>query len=85
MHIRAITRLGGAVLGERDFMLDRITPPEQLSAVGGPETQILNGVEPVRPATPHEWGKLPVLGFWGFEYIRPLAEVLLMKSTGGAA
>lgn len=85
MHIQAITRLGGEVLGERDLVRDGIAPPKQLSAMGGPGAQILTGADPVRPATPDEWGEFPVLGYWGFDFIKELAEEKLVRTGPGAA
>jgi hypothetical protein len=85
LHIRAITRLGGRVLGERDLALDGIAPPRQLSATGGTGTQLLVGAEPSRLATPSEWGTLPVLSFWGYNFTQSLAERTLVRPHPGAA
>jgi hypothetical protein len=70
--------------GERSLELDGIAPPAQFDAMGGPQTMFLNGAEPVRPARREEWGKLPVLGFLGYDFIKSLAEQRLVL-RGGAA
>lgn len=72
MHIRAITTTGGAVLGVHPLQADAI--PKLLSAHGGSGTMLLHGADPIREARPEEWGTLPVLGFWGYNFIRELAE-----------
>lgn len=73
MHIKAITTTGGAILGERPLEADGIELPILLSAIGGPGTMILRGADPMRPAERDEWGKHPVLGYWGFDYIAEIA------------
>ena len=75
MHIKAITTTGGAVLGERPLDSDSIVLPTMLSAYGGGGTMVLYGSAPVREA--REWVKLPVLGYWGYDFIRELAEARL--------
>jgi hypothetical protein len=77
MHIRAITQIGGKVLGERP--LNGFTMPTLLSAMGGPDTKLLAGADAVRKAKRSEWGTLPVLGFWGYDHIRNLAEHRLVQ------
>jgi len=79
MHLRAITKLGGAILGERDLGLDAIAPPARLSSMGGSGTLLLNGAEPVRVATRDEWGTIPALGFWGYDFIQQLAEARMVQ------
>jgi hypothetical protein len=72
MHIRAITEVGGKVLGEaplRNFQM-----PKLLSAAGGPDTMLLAGADAVRKAKRSEWGTLPVLGYWAYDHIREIAE-----------
>jgi hypothetical protein len=73
MHIRSILNFGGEVLGCRPVESDGIELPMLLSAMGGDGTLILNGADAVRPATRDEWGKLQVLGCWGWDYIQTLA------------
>jgi len=73
MHIRSITNLGGEILGCRPLDADGICPPVLLSSMGGDGARILCGADSVRPANRDEWGKYPVLGFWGWDYIQRLA------------
>jgi hypothetical protein len=73
LHIRAITSLGGEVLGCRPIEADGLELPILLSARGGDGTLILCGADAVRVATREEWGTLPVLGCWGWNYIQKLA------------
>lgn len=77
MHIRAITRTGGSVLGWRSLAVDEIEPPLLLSSMGGDDTQVLRGARPLRAATRDEWGTFPVLGIWGYDFIETLANELL--------
>ncbi len=74
MHIRAILESGGALLGMRPLEADGIELPRFLSAHGGPGTKILCGASHIRDARPDEWGTLPVLGFWGTDFIVSLAN-----------
>jgi len=73
MHIRAITETGGEVLGEHPLEEEGFELPLLLSAHGGDGALILRGAEPVREARREEWGSLPVLGFWGYDFIQQLA------------
>jgi len=73
MHIKAITELGGEVQGCRSLPLDGIELPILLSAHGGSGTMLLRGADVLRPAQRDEWGKFPVLGYWGYDFIRQLA------------
>ena len=77
MHIRAITELGGNVLGEAS--LQNFQMPTLLSAMGGPDTMLLSGADALRKAKRSEWGTLPVLGYWGYGHIREIAEHRLAK------
>ena len=74
MHIRAITRIGGEILGMRALQHDGIEMPLLLSAPGGRGTMVLSGAARVRAARHDEWGKFPVLGVWGYGVIRKEAE-----------
>ena len=74
MHIRAIVSLGGEILGCRSLALDSIAAPILLSAMGGPGTMVLQGATSVRPAKLEEWGRFPVLGYWGWDFIQALAN-----------
>ena len=77
MHIRAITELGGQVLGEAP--LNDFRMPSLLSAMGGPDAMLLCGADALRKAKREEWGTLPVLGYWGYGHIKETAEYLLVK------
>lgn len=81
MHVRAITETGGEVLGERALEDDGFELPLLLSARGGDGTLILRGAEPVRDARRDEWGSLPVLGFWGYDFIQQLAQQHLHRGA----
>lgn len=81
MHIRAITETGGELLGERALEDDRFELPLLLSAHGGDGTLILRGAEPVRDARRDEWGSLPVLSFWGYDFIQQLAQQHLQRGA----
>jgi hypothetical protein len=84
MHIKAILSTGGKVLGNRPLELDDLKIPTLLSAMGGPDTLLLQGVVSVRPATRAEWGTLPVLSYWGFDFISQLADARLpLKPNAG--
>jgi hypothetical protein len=77
MHVRAITETSGAVLGERPLDADLIQLPLLLSAMGGHGTKVLLGASYLRDASAHDWGTLPVLGYWGTDFISSLAETRL--------
>jgi hypothetical protein len=81
MHVRAITETGGEILGERALEDDGFELPLLLSARGGDGTLILRGAEPVRDARRDEWGSLPVLGFWGYDFIQQLAQQHLQRGA----
>ena len=74
MHVRAITRVGGQVLGNRSLAADAIELPVMLDAHGGPTARVIRGAHTLRIARREEWGTLPVLGFWGYDFIQTLAE-----------
>ena len=81
LHVRAITETGGEIIAERSLENDGFELPLLLSASGGDGTLMLRGVEPVRNARPDEWGSLPVLGFWGFDFIQQLAQQHLHRGA----
>lgn len=74
MHIRAIVESGGCILGERPLAADRLEVPLLLSAHGGEGTSILRGAAKVRAANSDEWGRYPVLAYWGKDFIQALAN-----------
>ncbi|MGD0525538.1 MAG: hypothetical protein ABSE49_10360, partial [Polyangiaceae bacterium] len=67
MHLRAIVRLGGQVLGNRPLEADGVELPVMLDAHGGPTTRVVRGAQSVRTARREEWGTLPILGVWGYD------------------
>ena len=77
MHVKAITEMGGSILGNRPLELDRLEVPLRLSAHGGPGTVLLRGARTVRPASKDDFGRFPVLGVWGYDFIRQLAATKL--------
>jgi hypothetical protein len=81
MHVKSIVQTGGAILGERPLTADGVQIPTLLSAMGGPDTHVLLGADKRRLATREEWGTLPVLGFWGFDFIQELANAKLAASV----
>jgi hypothetical protein len=81
MHIRAIAQTGGDVLGERALESDGLELPLLLSSQGGEGTLVLRGAEPLREARKEEWGTLPVLGFWGYDFIQQLAQQHLHRGA----
>jgi hypothetical protein len=74
MHIKAITETGGCILGECPLLDRDDYHPTLLSAYGGVHAMILRGSSPIRRASKAEWGQLPVLGMWGYDFIKLLAE-----------
>jgi len=81
MHLRAITRIGTGILGARPLDLDGIQVPILLSAMAGTGCLLLRGAQSIRVAGRSEWGKWPVLGFWGYDYIKDLAEHRLGRTA----
>ncbi|MCU0709325.1 MAG: hypothetical protein MUF23_13630 [Pirellula sp.] len=77
MHIKAITTTGGGIIGECPISDSGDFHPTLLSEHGGNHAMVLRGSIPVRPAANEEWGKLPVLGIWGYNFISSLAEAKL--------
>jgi hypothetical protein len=74
MHIKAITEIGGEILGERALEADGIVLPLLLNVVGGSGTLVLDGAEPICEAKREEWGKYPVLEYWGYDVIQVAAN-----------
>jgi hypothetical protein len=81
MHIRAIAQTGGEILGERPLEPDGLELPLLLSSRGGEGTLVLRGAETLREARKEEWGTLPVLGFWGYDFIQQLAQQHLHRGA----
>ena len=74
MHVKAIQHVGSGVVGNVPLSIGLDEIPVLLDSMGGPAARLLKGVVLLRPARREEWGKLPVLGFWGYDFIRAFAE-----------
>jgi hypothetical protein len=74
MHVKAIRETGDAVIGNAPLSPEEREIPLLLSAFGGPAARVMKGCRFERMARREEWGKLPVLSGWGYDYIRELAE-----------
>ena len=72
-HIRAITRTGGEILGYRNLADDGIKPWLFRGAVFWKNSQVLQGLVPLRSQTPDD-NELPVLSTWGYDVPRVIAE-----------
>ena len=73
MHIRAVTRVGGEILGIRELELDGIKPWLFRGAEFWRNSTVKNGLIPVRPQQPED-DVLPVLVTSGMNVLRSLAE-----------
>jgi hypothetical protein len=80
-HIRAITRTGGAILGFRDLAHDRIDPWLFRGAEVWINSQVFQGLTPVRAQTPGD-DELPVLSTWGYNFARLIAEKRYVTDKG---
>lgn len=80
VHIRAITRTGGEVLGFRDLAADGIEPWLFRGAECWKDSQVLRGLIPVRPQTSND-DDLPVLSTWGYNVARLIAESHFVKMS----
>ena len=75
MHLKAITEVGGEILGFRPLDLDGFVLPD-LHSAHSLSANVLRGADIVRLAREDEWGKSPVLQYWSYGYIEQLAEEL---------
>ena len=82
MHVKAITEIGGDILGFRPLELDGIELPLLLSQLCGPDVDLLRGADLVRPARPDEWGTLPLICYWAYGFIEQLGEQLAASRRG---
>lgn len=73
-HLKAIIEVAGAITGCRPLALDRIEPLLCRDQAAPKGSIVLRGFVPVRPATTEADFALPVLGTWGYDFIRRLAE-----------
>jgi hypothetical protein len=69
------------IIGYRPLELDSIEPNYFRSQTGyQPEyCKLMKGLEEIRPITKEEWKKYETLGVWGTDYIRVLAESMLLS------
>jgi hypothetical protein len=74
MHVRSIRETGDAIVGNVPLSTACDEIPILMDAMGGPGSQVLKGVKALRAATPSEWGRFPVLHFWGIDFVKQLAE-----------
>ena len=70
-HIKTIAHTGGAILGHRPLEADGVALPEVLDAWHG--GHVVRGFTALRRASAIDEASLPVLGAWGYDYIRVLA------------
>jgi hypothetical protein len=80
-HIRAITRTGGSILGCRDLAADGITPWLFRGALCHTNSQVFQGLVPLRAQRPTD-SELPVRPGWGYDVPRVIAEARFVKRTG---
>jgi len=69
MHIRAITRTGGEVLGHRSLELDGLQPA---TFVDG--NSIQQGFTKLRAWRPQDTARFPALSYWRYDVINTLAH-----------
>ena len=81
MHLKAITEVGGEILGVRPLALDAIVLPDQHSAYSL-GAKVLIGADAIRIAREDEWGASRVLQYWSYGYIEQLAEELAATRKG---
>ena len=81
MHLKAITEVGGEILGVRPLALDGIVLPDQHSAYSL-GAKVLVGADAIRVAREDEWGTSRVLQYWSYGYIEQLAEELAATRKG---
>ena len=74
MHVKAIRKTGGEILGNVPLTESQSEIPELMDSHGGPAARILKGAKFQRAARRDEWGKVPVLSFWGYDVIKLIAE-----------
>lgn len=81
VHIKAITEIGGLVLGHRGLELDGIEPWLFRGAHGWQNSQVQLGFISVRPQTPED-SELPVFSTWGFDFAANIADARFVKRSG---
>ena len=77
-HIKAITEIGGCILGHRPLELDNLEPWEFRGAEFHMNSYVHKGLRPLRPQQPTD-DNLPVLSAWGFRVPVVVAELNFLK------
>jgi hypothetical protein len=72
VHIKTITETGGEIIGRLETTA-AIRPRRWRSPPGRTPSTVYDGIEPVRRATEAD-SALPLISFWGYGYMRELAE-----------
>jgi hypothetical protein len=80
VHLRAIIKTGGEILGFRDLSVDRIEPWLFRGAQFWKNSHVYRGLTPVRPQRPDD-NDLPVLPTWGYGVARAIAEARFVKKA----
>jgi hypothetical protein len=73
VHILAIRKHGGRVLGMRPLEADRIVPDRWLSHAGGGTVWVYEGATRLHHATAAD-ADLPIVSTWGYSVISVIAE-----------
>jgi hypothetical protein len=76
IHLRCIWETGGEILGNRPLVADGVEADLFLSESPGENCVLLQGYEPVRPASAAEQRQLPVFTTWGYLVIQGKAQAL---------
>jgi len=74
VHVKAILRTGGMILGCRPLDLDGVTGLREVTHRGGGIVYLYEGATQLRPATREEAASSPILSVWGMDVIRVVAE-----------
>lgn len=79
MHVRAISRNGGQVMGHRPLALDAIEPGLFLDrSPDDPGCQVQRGMDVLGVASPEQRRTLPTLSTWGYGVVVVLAEKIFV-------
>jgi hypothetical protein len=77
VHILAIRKHGGSLLGIRPLEADGIIPDRWLSHAGGGTVWVYEGATRLHPATAAD-ADLPIVSTWGYSVISVIAEQFLV-------